>query len=170
MVDNLLVVFERATVRYLDQLSSSDEEIAIEYQNHVNKDRGNINDISDKSSEPDKYFEDFSKKAALDSSTEKTKIKLNKNSKKGNNKDKRSTSLKSPTKRKHKSQNKKKVSSEDTKTRTPNLDNSSCSSSSLEVLFEKNHEKGSKANSVLQKRTGIYYIKYSVKTFFLFSL
>lgn len=31
MVDNLLQVFERATERFLDQISSSDEEIAVEY-------------------------------------------------------------------------------------------------------------------------------------------
>lgn len=31
MVDNLTQVFERATERYLDQISSSDEEIAVEY-------------------------------------------------------------------------------------------------------------------------------------------
>lgn len=31
MVDNLLKVFERATSRYLDQISSSDDEVAVEY-------------------------------------------------------------------------------------------------------------------------------------------
>lgn len=32
MVDNLLKVFERATEKFLDQISSSDDEIAVEYQ------------------------------------------------------------------------------------------------------------------------------------------
>lgn len=31
MVDNLLKAFERATERYLDQISSSDDEIAVEF-------------------------------------------------------------------------------------------------------------------------------------------